>query len=139
MKKKLLSLSILILCIALTTWAQNDSGGSSNYSTNTPVFSIVLSSPPSDVKSVKRNNGNGTTTGSAEARLKVSNSNADYILTAITSLDLVDTYEASWKNGSKEKGYISYTLENNKMPAKKLLFHFKCCHSGKSFCIPETN
>ena len=153
MKKSLLSFLMLMLCIALLpqgTVAQDLPGGSSGgyLDPSAPdegiadggITAPINATPPASVKNVKRNNGNGTTTtGLAEARLTVTNSGGDYTLTRITSLDMGTTYQANWKDGYKEKGYISYGLESNKMPAKKLLFHFKCNTTGKTFCIPETN
>lgn len=148
MKKSLLSFLILMLCIAFLpqkTIAQDVTGGSSGgyveYSEPDGGIAapITYTAPPASVKNVKRNNGNGTTTGFAEARLTVTNSGGDYTLTGITSLDMNSIYEGKWKEGHMEKGYISYALESNKMPAKKLLFHFKCNTTGKTFCIPEIN
>lgn len=150
MKKSLLGFFALVLCIGLfpaSTFAQEAPGTSGGDIGIDGGFTIdggstyILQSPPPSVKSVKRNNGNGTTpTGYAEARLQVTNTNscAGMILTAITSLDLTTTYDHSWICGNTEKGYISYALQSNKIPAKKLMFHFWSSSTG-SFCIPETN
>ena len=144
---------MLMLCIGLlpaTTFAQDapgdfggvlgiDGGITNIFNINGGINVSALSAPPASVKNLKRNNGNGTTaTGLGEARLGVSSSNSvDYILISIASMDLSITYENTVKNGSNEKSYISYPLDGNNLPAKKLMWIFKIISNGKAFAIAE--
>ena len=152
MKKNVLCFCMLMLCIGLlpaATFAQGAPGTSGSGAVIDAGISLVnidgslnpaaLSAPPVGVGKVKRNNGNGTTaTGLGEARLGVSNSNSDdYILISIASMDLSITYENTVKNGSHEKSYISYPLDVNNLPAKKLMWIFKIISNGKAFAIAE--
>ena len=153
MKKNVLSFCMLMLCIGLlpaATFAQGAPGTSGSgavidggvidiININGGINVSALSAPPASVKNLKRNNGNGTTaTGLGEARLGVSNSNSDdYILISIASMDLSITYENTVKNGSHEKSYISYPLDGNNLPAKKLMWIFKSRSNGKAFAIGE--
>ena len=153
MKKNVLSFCMLMLCIGLlpaTTFAQDapgdfggvlgiDGGITNIFNINGGINVSALSAPPASVKNLKRNNGNGTTaTGLGEARLGVSSSNSvDYILISIASMDLSITYENTVKNGSNEKSYISYPLDGNNLPAKKLMWIFKIISNGKAFAIAE--
>ena len=152
MKKNVLSFCMLMLCIGLlppATFAQGAPGTSGSGAVIDADISLVnidgslnpaaLSAPPVGVGKVKRNNGNGTTlTGLGEARLAISNTNSDdYLLVTIASLDFSTTYEATFKNGTNEKHYISYPLDGNNLPAKKLMWIFKSKSNGKSFAANE--
>ena len=152
MKKNVLSFCMLMLCIGLlpaATFAQGAPGTSGSGAVIDAAISLVnidgslnpstLSAPPVGVGKVKRNNGNGTTlTGLGEARLAISNTNSDdYFLVIIASLDFSTTYEATFKNGTNEKNYISYPLDGNNLPAKKLMWIFKSKSNGKSFAATE--
>lgn len=151
MKKNLLSFCMLILCISILPgkiFAQLAPGtaGDLAFDAGISVVNIdgslnpaALSAHPVGVGKVKRNNGNGTTlTGLGEARLAISNNNSDdYLLVIIASLDFSTTYEATFKNGTNEKHYISYPLDGNNLPAKKLMWIFKSKSNGKSFAAEE--
>lgn len=152
MKKRLLSFSMLILCIGLLptiSFAQDapgtsggDMGSEAGSATDAGAAILTFQAPPPSVKSLKRNNGNATAyMGTAEARLQVSNgTSADIQLLAVTSLDGSITYDVVKfaGNGIFEKNYISYSLNKNINPAKKLMFYFKT-NDGVYFKIPETN
>ena len=152
MKKNVLCFCMLMLCIGLlpaATFAQGAPGTSGSGAVIDAAISLVnidgslnpstLSATPVGVGKVKRNNGNGTTlTGLGEARLAISNTNSDdYLLVIIASLDFSTTYEATFKNGTNEKHYISYPLDGNNLPAKKLMWIFKSKSNGKSFAATE--
>ena len=153
MKKNVLSFCMLILGIGLlpsATFAQDAPGTSGDIlvidggvidvvNVDGSINPAALSAPPAGVGKVKRNNGNGTTlTGLGEARLAISNTNSDdYLLVIIASLDFSTTYEATFKNGTNEKHYISYPLDGNNLPAKKLMWIFKSKSNGKSFAVNE--
>lgn len=146
MKKRLLSFSMLVLGIGVfstQTFAQDDAGGASfqgisvDGGVTSPSTAIV--NPPSYVQNVKRNNGNGTSTGSAEVRLAFSDKSFhDVKLTGITNLDgsaLKKGTVVMCSSGDFRRGYNSYALIYNILPKNKLLFHFT--HDGENFCIPE--
>lgn len=146
MKKRLLSFSMLILGIGLfstQTFAQDDAGGASfqgvsvDGGINSPINVVI--NPPSYVKNVKRNNGNGTTTGNAEVRLGFSDRNYHEVtLIGITNLDgsaLPKGTVVKTSSPNFIRGYNSYVLEYNIMPVRKLLFHFSGTEG--TFCIPE--
>ena len=133
---------MLILCIGILsskTFAQDAPG---TYSGTEGISSpVVYSTPPSYAGSVKRNNGNGTTAdGLAEVRLSVSKSfTGDVTLTDVrylanSSVPLNAVGDNGY--GTHEKGYISFELTINVIPAKKLLFYFTDC-DGNYYCIPE--
>lgn len=138
MKKCLLGIFMLTLSICLfssKTFAQQAPG------TWGIDFPEVYSTPPAYVKSVKRNNGNGTTAnGLGEVRLSVAKSFTGEIrLTDVRSQDNPDvslnavgfvTY------GTHEKGYLSFELTTNILPAKKAIFYFQSS-DGTSFSIGE--
>lgn len=152
MKKHLLALSVLVLSFSFSSksFAQDLPGGSCSGSPTgidgggtIDAGTTIISATPSYAKSVKRNNGNGTTPdGSAEARLKVSSAcSADVVLYRITSLDGSYPVDVIMDNGAGTyvRGYFSYSLDKNVIPAKKLLFYFHDCTNGKNFAIPESN
>lgn len=148
MKKSLLSFFMLILCIGILsskTFAQDapgTSGGTDGMGVDGGIAGpVIYSAPPSYAGSVKRNNGNGTTqNGFAEVRLSVSTSfTGDVTLTDVRYLTNSSVSLGAVGNngyGSHEKGYLSYELIKNVIPAKKLLFFFRDSY-GNSFCIPE--
>ena len=75
MKKNLLSICMLLLCLCIIsskTFAQLDPGGGGT--------NVLMITPPSYVLNCKRNNGNGTSAGMAEVRLNFSDNNPHNIM-----------------------------------------------------------
>ena len=133
MKKSLLSFLTLTLCICLLT--------SKTFAQTAPGAMGGGSTPPSYIKGVKRNNGNGTTAnGLAEVRLQIAKSfTGDIKLLDVRSIDdPLNSLNAVGADGlgTPEKGYLSYELTKNVDPAKKLLFYF-LSSDGTIFCIGE--
>ena len=151
MKKHLLIFSMIMLCIGFLpsrSLAQDAPGdGGDVLEIDGAIARSSISTPPSYVRSVKRNNGNATSLyGTAEARLQIAQNG----LSSLCDIYLVDiAYLADpGKSLAKEimgdvtlnrnEGYFSYSLSKNVIPAKKLMFYFRTA-SGSCFAIPETN
>lgn len=123
MKKKLLLICMLLLCISIIpskTFAQNDPGDAGNY--------VKITNPPAYVLNCKRNNGNGTSAGLADVRLYFSDNNFHNVyLLGIKNSDGTLFANAVLDNfGVFQRGYISYALYFNIPPVNKLLFYFRC-------------
>lgn len=147
MKKSLLGFFMLAICIGIapsTTFAQDAPGtyGDGGISADGGIAApLTYSAPPSYIKGVKRNNGNGTTAnGLAEVRLQTANSFAgDIILLDVRALNNPGVSLNAVGNGgygSHEKGYLSYELTKNVIPAKKLIFYFQSS-DGTLFCTAQ--
>ena len=127
MKKVSIILFVLLSIgiIPLKTFAQGDPGGGNN-------------EKPAYILNCKRNNGNGTSAGTAEVRLNFT----DKIFHNVTLLDIRNLDGTSLPKeavmdgiGKFEKGYMSYALFFNIPPTNKLFFHFK--YDNGDFWIPE--
>ena len=133
MKKSLLSILTLTLCIYLLT--------SKTFAQTAPGTTGDVNAFPTYVKSLKRNNGNGTTAnGLGEVRLQIAKSILGEItLIDVTSADNPDvslSAVGAYCVGIPQKGYLSYELIKNIDPVKKLLFYFQIS-DGTIFCIGE--
>jgi hypothetical protein len=150
MKKNLLSLFMLMLCIGFFsagTFAQDapGTGGSEGYYDVETGIAIgnVQFTKPNFVLHVTRNNGNGTTaTGKAQTRLHVSDKGqiSEVKLMSIAWQDdkalknkVVDRYTDA---ETFKQGYFSFPLLNNIPPKGKLVFEFLI--NGVTYHIPET-
>jgi len=99
---------------------------------------------PTYIKSVKRNNGNGTTElGAGEVRLSFSKNSPveDIQLIGIAYIDdatnNVSNLIMMGGFSTIEKGYYSYSIAANTIPAKKLVYYFVNHSNSSSFNIAE--
>lgn len=145
MKKKLLILCMLILSIGILstkTFAQVVTGGSSEgygIPVDGGISTPIVINPPSYVSYCKRNNGNGTSIGLADARLNFSDKKFHPVtLLEIQYLDGTNLPKGAAvmdMSGVFQRGCLSYALFFNVPPNKKLLFHFGTLNGD--FWIPE--